>query len=352
MSLRMRCLLPCCLAMLAATVAWTREPGPAAHAGDEHAAGATQLLPRDADWAPFRLLEGQAQYLPAAIRATRNPSELRCRALFTLGVLGLPEGITPVRACLHDLDRAVRMQAAVSLALLYRADGLPGSAVALREGPAWLRFYALYGLWRLDSNRSRQALRDSRPYLSGFLLQTLDRALATRPRFRCNNTRSGAPDEKLPAYRVWDAVSGAFVRECDLWWHKGDYEQCIRAQWTAIYFDPEYVDLYTNIAWLQWSMGRHAEAISTYRQCIGTNPRSWVAHQSLGEYYWRHGQKLVAVKYLQRAADLGSPAVPRRALGHAYRDLGQADNARQVWRDILKLDPNDPIALRELQRAK
>jgi len=337
--------------LLTLGAAWPREPLPErTPAAEAHSA---PQLARDADWAPFRLLEGMSQYLLAAGRATREPAAAtRCGGLFILGMVGLPEGLPPARRALRDADRVVRMYAAVTLALLYEPAGLPGSAVALREGPDELRFYALYGLWRLNSARSRQALRDSRPYLSGFLLPTLDQALQAPPRFRCNNTRFNKPDEQLSRDRLWDAVSGVFVRECDLWWHEGNYDQCIRSQWTAIFFDPGYVDLYTNIAWLQWSMGRHGEAIRTYRRCVAANPQSWDAAQSLGDYYWRHGQKRVAVKYLQRAADLGSPPVQRRALGHAYRDQGEAEKAKGVWQDILEMDPNDPIARRELARAR
>jgi tetratricopeptide (TPR) repeat protein len=163
--------------------------------------------------------------------------------------------------------------------------------------------------------------------------------------------RLNKPDEKLSIYALWNAVSTSFVGESDLWWHQGDYDQCIRTQQTALYFDPEYVDLWTNIAWLQWSMGRHGEAIRTYRQCLAANPKSWQAAHALGEYYWRHGYKGAALTYLQQAADLGSPPVPRRFLGHAYRDLGEAAKAKQVWNDILAMDPNDPIARRELERA-
>jgi tetratricopeptide (TPR) repeat protein len=344
------------LALVALSGAWAgvtvKQPAAEPHAHEPgEAAEDTQPI-RDAEWAPFRLLEGQAQYLPAALRAAKSADALaRRRGLFALGMLSLSEGIAPARANLKHQDRLVRMQAGVALALLYRAEGLPAAAAALREGPDWLRFYALYGLWRLDSPRSQEALRAARPALDGFLAETLDQALQAGPRFRAMDQRCSVPDEKLSLAALWDAVSGSFVREADLWWHEGNYDQSIRCQWTALFYDPQYVELFSNIAWLQWSMDRHDEAIRTYRQAIQANPQSWEARQALGDYYWRHEQKALGAQYLQEAADLGSPPIPRRALGHAYRELGQPEKAIQVWQDILKLDPSDPIAKRELQRA-
>jgi tetratricopeptide (TPR) repeat protein len=311
------------------------------------------LMARDADWAPERLLEGMSQYLPAALRATRQPDPtMRRGGLFILGMLGLPEGVPVARQALGDPDRLVRMQAGVALAMLYDPTGLDAAAECLRTGPDWTRTYALYGLFRLNSAASLQALRDSRPTLPASLQPTLDQALKTPPRIRCNNARWNKPNGNLSLYELWSAVSGQFVIESDIWWHHGDYDQCIRTQQTALFFDPGYIELWTNIAWLQWSMGRHAEAISTYRRCIAANPKSWEAHQALGDYYWHHRQQQLGVQHLQQAADLGSPPLPRRQLGHAYRDLGETEKAKQVWRDILKLDPNDPIARRELERAK
>lgn len=363
--MRRRSLMIVLLGSVAATFsgAWSQEES--AHspsccpAGRSEEAAATitpevwarMQAPREAPWAPYRLLEGLRALLPAALQASQSADSLtRQRGLFVLGALGLPEGISAAQQNLRHPERLVRQQAAVALTLLYREEGLPGAAVALREGPDWLRYYALLGLWRLNSPRAQQAIAASLPYLTGFVKKLAPRALQAPPRRRVNTMRSPKPERDMPLPALWETVCNEYVRESDLWWHQGDYEQCIRTQWTAIFFDPEYVDLYTNIAWLQWSMGRHGEAIRTYRQAIAANPSSWEAHHEFGLYYWRHGHKGLGVRYLQRAAELGSPPVPRRQLGHAYRELGELDKAKQVWEDILKMDPQDPIARRELER--
>ncbi|MEI6500732.1 MAG: tetratricopeptide repeat protein, partial [Armatimonadota bacterium] len=207
-------------------------------------------------------------------------------------------------------------------------------------------------LWRLNSRSARAALEGSVAYLTPFLAQCLQQALSHSRR----PLRLASPAEALPPptgrYDLWLVVCDSFILESDHWWHKGDYEQTIRCQQTAVFFDPTNVEAFTNVAWLQWSMGRHGQAVSTYRQAIAANPRSWQAADALGQYYLRHHQTEVGVQYLQAAATLGSPPVPRRSLGHALEKLGRVDEARGVWSAILEMDPNDPIALRQLARLK
>lgn len=310
-------------------------------------------VPGLAPWEPLPLLSGQRTWLPLVTSALRDTNPvIRRRALFTLGCLRLSEGRALARPALADTDRRVRVQAAVALVSLGDSRGLAGTTIALREGPEWLRLYALQGLWRLNSREARARLKGSAAYLTPFLAQCLKQALAQRP----EPSRPPPLVETLPPpagrHDLWLEVCDAFILESDHWWHLGDHEQAIRCQQTAVFFDPANVEAFTNIAWLQWSAGRHGEAISTYRQTLAANPRSWQAADALGQYYLRHHQTEPGVEYLQRAAKLGSPPVPRRVLGHALERLGRHDEARAVWSDILELDPTDPIARRQLERLQ
>ena len=307
-----------------------------------------------APWEPLPLLAGQRAWLPLVRPALEDANPvIRRRALFTLGCLQLSEGRSLAGQALADADRLVRVQAAVALVSLGDSRGLDGSTIALREGPSWLRLYALQGLWRLNSRAARARLKGSADYLTPFLGQCLQQALAQQPR---PSRRQSTPAETLPPpasrYDLWLEVCDTFILESDHWWHKGDYEQSIRCQQTAVFFDPANVEAFTNVAWLQWSLGRHGEATSTYRQALAANPQSWQAADALGQYYLGHHQTEAGVQYLQAAARLGSPAVPRRMLGHALEKLGRYEEARAVWSGILELDPNDPIALRQLARLK
>ncbi|MEN6644144.1 MAG: HEAT repeat domain-containing protein [Armatimonadia bacterium] len=340
------------LGLVAATAGLAAPPALPPPAVEEQSPALEQLASDAARpaWGPVAVLRGHRELLPLLKAAAASPEALRRqRAMFALGQLGSPANAALLRKSLHDHDKLTRLNAAVALCSIGDAIGLPGAAVALRYGPDWLRFYALHALWKLDTARSREALRDSRDFLSPFLQETLKGALAARPSRAV--TALPAPVCSVATgslHEAWLGIADLLVEESDFWWHKGDYEQCIRCQETALFFDPNYVDLYSNVAWLQWSMGRHGQGISTYRRGIAANPKSWEAYHALGQYYVLRKQPSLALPLMQQAASLGSPAVPRRQLGHVLEQLGQKAAADRVWRDILKLDPNDPIARRHL----
>jgi hypothetical protein len=324
-------------------------------AGEPHASPLDLLAaqPGRLAWGPLPILRGQRALLTLTRQALHYREPLvRRRGLMVLGLLELPEAVPSLVTMQGDPVREVRLQAAVSLALLGDARGLFGCREALVTGPDWLRFYAIHGLWRLGGLRATRLLDAARPQLSPFLQKCTDEALADDsrpPRVRPAAAASGgAPPQNLEG--LWGYAADALIGECDWWWHKGDYEQCIRSQEVSLFFDPHNVDGYTNVAWLQWSLGRQGEAVATYHRCLRDNPTSWEAADALGTYYRQHKQLDLAAKYYALAAKLGSPPLFRRQWGHVLEALGRNDEARAAWQQILKLDPNDPIALRQLQR--
>lgn len=347
----MKTLLTWALALLLLSAANAQAPtegGSERHSPILDAAAST---PGRAVWEPLPLLAGRTAYLPLVKRALQDSNPVtRRRALFVAGCVRDRQTLSAVRHALRDQDRLVRMQAAVTLAALGQREGCSGASVALREGPEWLRPYALDALWRLNSASARAALRESVGYLSPALQGTLKQAVCSTPEPLGTKTVPAPAPRSL--YDLWIEIADSFIFESDYWWHQGDYDQSIGCQQTSLFFDPTNVDAWTNVAWLQWSMGRQGEAIRTYRQAIVANPKSWEAVQALGQYYWGHQQREAALRCLQQAATLGCPAVPRRALGHALEAFGRYDEAKQVWLDILKLDPSDPIARRQLERMK
>lgn len=308
-------------------------------------------LPGRPAWGALPVLRGQQAYLPVARQALHSPKALeRQRATFVLALLELPESRPSLRFLLHDADRAVRQLAGVALCLQGDAGGLAAARQALLTAEPWQQYYALLGLWRVGGERVAGWLRADRAALSPFLQGCLDEAL--RKPYRTPWAQVVPQAVSLPenAEALWGDVADALIEETDWWWHKGNYDQSIRCQQASLFFDPQNVDAWGNIAWLQWSMGRDGEAIRTYRRCLQLNPLSWEAADQLAVYYRGHHQLEAAARYFGQAAKLGSPAIQRRQWGHVLELLGRNDEARSVWQQILQLDPNDPIAKRQLQR--
>jgi tetratricopeptide (TPR) repeat protein len=305
------------------------------------------------EWGPVPILQAQRSLLQPTLEALGDPDPVqRRRAALLLGLLGMGEAVPVLDAARRDADREVRMQVGVSLCLLGDASGLPAARAALGEAPAWVRYYALTGLWRLGDARAEAALQAARAHLSPFLQDCVDQALAQPWEVPAAGGEAIADRGHAPADRedLWGQAADALISECDWWWHAGSYDQCIRSMEASLLFDPHNVEGYGNIAWLQWSMGRHGEAVSTYHRGIAANPLSWDAADELANYYRMRKQYDLAARYYELAARLGSPAIQRRSWGHVLEALGRYDEARAAWRQVLQLDPNDPIARRQLDR--
>lgn len=320
----------------------------------EHAwVGALGERPGRPEWGPLPVLEDQAALLQPAIVASEDGAPIeRRRAGLLLGLLGMAEGVPALETLREDEDREVRMQAGVSLCMLGEASGLPAARVALGSGPTWVQYYAVAGLWRVGGPRAEEALREMGSHLPELLQEAVSQALAEPWESPTGGVEVVADRTHDPVDRddLWGQAADALIGECDWWWHKGNYDQCIRCMETSLFFDPHNVEGYSNIAWLQWSMGRHAAAVSTYHRAIAANPLSWDAADELANYYRMQKRYLLAEKYYAQAARLGSPALQRRGWGHVLETLGRNDEARTVWQQILQLDPNDPIARRQLER--
>lgn len=313
------------------------------------AAAQTPGLP---EWAPVPVLAGERVLLPVVRACLDAPLAAdRQRAALTVAFVGDPAEAPRLRPLLAAPDRLTRIIGGIALCMLGDSQGIAAARAAFGEVPEWLRFYAIAGLWRVDTPSSRAALGSLQGHETPFLDECLRRAVAARPvpMTPASGGQHGLIPPTSPEH-AWAQVITALNAETEWWWHGGGYDECIRCAETMVFFDPTDVEVYASIGWLQWSMGRHGAAVSTYHRAIAANPGSWEAAQELGEYYRLQHRQRLAERYYRRAAELGSPAVQRRQLGHVLEALRRTDDAIAVWRDILAMDPNDPVARRQLQR--
>ncbi len=288
-------------------------------------------------WAPLPLMSGQDGLTPSAsVLLANGAGEDRLRAAFILGQIGTPAAVAALQAAADDDNRIVRIHVGVALA----QSGLPTSAAceaALAEGPAWLQFYAVHGLSRIGSPEAARVLSKASARGDVFLNATLA-AAAIDP---APETSGPIGTETLVAIGAEDLLTvaaNALVSEADLWFHVGEYDQCIRCNEAAVFLQPWRTDLYGVTGWLQWSMNRHGAAITTYRRAIAANPDDWEAHFELGFYYMRHGQLRSAVRYLRNSYELGAMPVRARSYAHALEKAGRLDESLEVWEALAEVD--------------
>ena len=362
-----RSLLPIlCLWLCGAVYGWAAAPeqpaapGPAPAEVEHHHHGADleelAWRPYRPTWAPLPLLRGEVEMTPFLHELLRSKDAVvRARAALLLGQIASPDSVEPLRRSLYDHDRTARVHAGIALACIGEERGVPACSAALRSEAPWVRFYAAYGLWRVDTDRARAVLRGSLHGQGELVRTAIEGAL---------NTPVVAPPPVTPLPRdaavgpppelqdLWEQAADVFVRESDWWWHKGDYEQVIRASHVSMFLDPRYVDTHTVVAWLQWSLGRNTEAIGTLHRAVRIAPDDPESHFGLGHHYFNLKRYTLAEEPLRRAVELGGDHLAQRAYAHCLERLGKVHAARDRWAALLEDRPDDGSVIRNYERLQ
>jgi len=304
--------------------------------------------------APVRAIRGHFELVPLLTTALKAPdSAVRARCVFLLGQIGSRRSATALAPLLSDPSRAVRYQAGIALCNLGDARGLAATGAALASAAEWIRYYAVHALAGLASEDARRTLASLRQGQPELITEQTDEALKTWP-------WPSVPPEKatraLGPYRnltdLFIDAGGVFVVESDVYWHQGVYPQCVRCNETTTFLDPAYVDVYSNSAWLLWSMGQHDRSISVVAQGVSANPKSWEAWYNLGYQHVLMHEYARAVRPLKRSVALGAPAINYHQYCHALEKSGHPELALKEWQVLLKAFPGDVIAPRQIARLQ
>jgi len=312
---------------------------------------------RPASWLPLPILSEAGDALALSLKPVLpSPNTAaRARVAFLLGETAYPQARSWLAPLLSDSSRLVRLMAGISLARLGDERGLKAAAAALSSSRPWQRYYGLLALWSLGGERAQRLAETHSKAQPPFIAECLRQALDEWPAPRQPVATRRWPAEPPATLAQRDAIAAAanaFIIESDWWWHRGVYDQVIRANDVVTFLDPTAVEQYTNSAWLLWSMGRTAEAIGEYHRCIRQNPNDPHGYYYLGAYYLQHGQPAAGVPYLSKAVEL-EPEDPlsRRALAHCLEKVGRLEEALAQWEAILKLNPSDGAALLNRDRV-
>jgi Flp pilus assembly protein TadD len=108
-------------------------------------------------------------------------------------------------------------------------------------------------------------------------------------------------------------------------------------------------DLSIGIANLLVRSLRYDEAIANFKKVLDRNPKSSQLHLQIGETYRRKGDLQNAVVYFRKAQEV-NPHDARSyvPLAVLLDSVGQQAEARGLYEHILKIQPDNPIALNNL----
>lgn len=132
----------------------------------------------------------------------------------------------------------------------------------------------------------------------------------------------------------------------------GESERALAAYSAAIRYDSSFTEAYSALGNLLISLDRPAEALDVLNRAIEKTPDSpmlFLIHKNLGKAHLTAGRADEALPYLRQSLD-ANPDWPETTalLAQAYRQVGQREEARAMWRRYLEIEP-DP-GKREMAR--
>jgi len=309
--------------------------------------------PSKPSWTPIpigTLDMSQIESLKTALNSP-HPQD-RARAAFLVGQTNSPGCALLLKRCLNDRDRIVSIHAGIALACLGDSSGIPACAAALRHSPEWTAYYAVYGLWRINTPKSKSILAGTHTVSSKFLKDCIAAARATPHSSTTARARQTSGSAKSTTSDLWDETSSVYIREGDWWFHRGNYDQTIRSNEASIFFDPSNIDTYSSIAYLQWSMGRESQAVNTLNRAIAANPKDPDSYYQLGLHYFVAKKYNSAIRPLKASLDIKDDSIVRRTYAHCLEKVGRLKAALAQWEIIVNNNPNDGAAIKNRDKVK
>jgi tetratricopeptide (TPR) repeat protein len=127
----------------------------------------------------------------------------------------------------------------------------------------------------------------------------------------------------------------------------------IKETQAAIDKDPQRADLKLVLAKFYVRAERYDEAIALYQKLLAQDPRSRDLLWQLGESERRKGDINSAIETFRRCSQSApSDTTCLTQLGMIYEGTGRQDQARPIWEQILKIQPDHALALNNLAFAK
>ena len=130
---------------------------------------------------------------------------------------------------------------------------------------------------------------------------------------------------------------------------QGHYDQAMHVLTDEVKKHPERIDYLVALGNIAVRAGKYDPAIGYYKQVLDKNPRSADVWIRMGETQRRKGDIQSAVTSFDKAKELAPTNVmPYVQLAMMYDAQGKGDKARPLYEQVLKIQPDHPVALNNL----
>ena len=135
------------------------------------------------------------------------------------------------------------------------------------------------------------------------------------------------------SWRVYEHLGNAFSID-------DNHDEAIDAYTRAVYFNPDHIDGYYNIANELKKAGKYNDAVAFYKMAIDKDPEQADAYINLANTYLRFGNAPLAIEMYQKALNIDSEnADTYFNLGNAYIAIHDTEKAIINYNKTLQFDP-------------
>jgi tetratricopeptide (TPR) repeat protein len=135
---------------------------------------------------------------------------------------------------------------------------------------------------------------------------------------------------------------------------QSDYQSALALLREEVRKNPNQLDYRIGIANILLREKQYDSAIQELQQVVAKNPKSADAYVRLGTAYQLKGDTNAAIENYRKAKSFAAPgdAFPATRLALLLDGTGRRDEAKPMYEDILKIDPNSVVALNNLAYIK
>lgn len=155
-----------------------------------------------------------------------------------------------------------------------------------------------------------------------------------------------------PEYaRTYLGIAWAYWHRCAITNTAEDLKQCLTSGETAYQLDPEIPESNLTKGFVHFIRGEYDKAFEKYRSAFEKGPNSHVVLMGIGYSLSEIGLFESAIPFLLKGIELAPLYIfSRIILATCYRGMGEFEKAEAYLKDVLNLNPQNPLCLSHLVR--